>query len=296
MRHILQYIRLVDFEIQSFMKTTGRILYILSLILLSSWGVSAADVEDETMSTWAEIERYIAQGSWEEADSAIVSILGQRTDDATDAMLLSNLGMIRHYAGNDSLAIETLTQANAAAPASVTILANRAKVYTAMGRIVEAVGDYNRIELLDPSYADTYLFRGLLYLYNGFFEDALADLRHLETLRPDKEETLIALASLYTITDDYENANSYYTRLLSAAPCAEYFAGRAMCALQLDRLVDASEDIADGLQLDPDYSELYLCRAILNKKRYLTADAHTDADRAIALGANPVRVKALLGF
>lgn len=278
------------------MKLLRRLLYLFAVAAATAPIAHAGDIEDETLNSWAQIEQFVAQGEWEAADSAIVSILGNRTDDATDAMLLSNLGMIRHYAGKDSLALATLNKAREAAPSSVTILSNRAKVLTAMGKPVEAIADYDTIEQLDSTFADTYLYRGLLYLYNGFFDEAQADLQKLETLRPDREETLIALASLYTITDDYENANSYYTRLLATAPCAEYYAGRAMCALQLDRLVDASEDIADGLQLDPDYSELYLCRAILNKKRYLTADARSDADRALALGANPTRVKALLGL
>lgn len=278
------------------MKSVRQLLFLYILSLLFAVATTAGDIEDDTLSTWTEIERFISKGEWESADSAIVSILEQRTDDATDAMLLSNLGMIRYYAGKDSLALATLSKAHEEAPSSVTILANRAKVFTSMGRVVEAVADYNTIEHLDSTYADTYLYRGLLYLYNGYFDNARSDLKRLETLRPDNEETLISLASLYSITEDYENANSYYTRLLTASPCAEYYAGRAMCALQLDRLVDASEDIADGLELDADYSELYLCRAILNKKRYLTTDSRADADRAIALGANPTRVKALLGL
>lgn len=271
----------------------------LYLILAATLIIPAARAESDgkdAETAWAEIDRSIAAGQWSTADSLITEAIASRPDDATNVMLLSNLGMIRHYAGNDSLALATLTMAHDAAPLSVTILANRAAVLTSMGRVAEAVDDYDCIELLDSTYSDTYLYRGLIRLYSGNFEDALADLQKREKLSPHNEDSLFAMASFYTITENYENAISYYTQLIRSKPMAEYYAGRALCALQLDRLVDASEDIADGLDLDPDYSELYLCRAILNKKRYCADDARTDADRAIALGINPARIKALLGF
>ncbi|MCM1142896.1 MAG: hypothetical protein NC453_30380 [Muribaculum sp.] len=244
---------------------------------------------------FAEIEKAISVKEWNKADSLISDAIRQSPDDALTPLLLSNLGMIRYYAGKDSLAVATLTYAHTAAPSSVTILANRAKVLTAMGQTDAAIHDYNAIEQLDSIYSDTYLYRGLLRLYSGQFEDALLDLQKREELSPRNEDTLIAMASFYTITENYENAISYYSQLIKADPQAEYYAGRAMCALQLDRLVDASEDIADGLELDPGYSELFLCRAILNKKRYCKDDARSDADTAIQLGANPARVNALLG-
>lgn len=250
--------------------------------------------DDETL--WLEIEQSITDGQWEKADSLTVTAIESNPDNALNPLLLSNLGMIRHYAGNDSLAIETLTKAHHAAPSSVTILANRAKVLTSAGRIADAVDDYDSIEQLDSTYSDTYLYRGLIRLYSGQFEDALTDLQRRESLSPRNEDTMIAMASFYTITENYENAISYYSQLIKANPLAEYYAGRAMCALQLERLVDASEDIADGLELDSEYAELYLCRAILNKKRYCKDDARSDADTAIRLGATPIRVNTLVGL
>lgn len=253
-----------------------------------------SDVSAENL--WAKIDKAIANENWDMADSLIVETLTQHPDEATRAMLLSNLGMIRYYAGKDSLAVATLTQAHGEAPAAVAILSNRAKVLTSMGHVAAAVADYNQIEQLDSTYSDTYLYRGLIYLYNGYFEEALSDLKKREKMSPRSEDTLIALASYYTITEDYESAVPYYTELIRDNAQAEYYAGRAMCALHLNRLYDAAEDIAEGLALDPEYSELYLCRAILNKRRYCPDDAHSDAERAISLGASPARVNALLGF
>jgi len=272
-----------------------RLLYIL-LLTAPFYSAGATEPDTELKSEWDEIDRAVSAEQWDKADSLIVATLDSHPDNATNVLLLSNLGMIRHYAGKDSLALATLNHAHQAAPSSVTILANRAKVLTSMGRIAEAVDDYDNIERMDSTYSDTYLFRGLIRLYCGQFEDALPDLQRREQLSPHDEDTLIAMASFYTITENFENATSYYSRLIAANPQAEYYAGRAMCALQLERLIDASEDIADGIDLDPGCAELYLCRAILNKKRYCYDDAQTDAATAIRLGINPARVKALLGF
>ncbi len=51
-----------------------------------------------------------------------------------------------------------------------------------------------------------------------------------------------------------------------------------------DNINDASQDIAEGLRINPLEGELYLYRAMLNKMRYRAADAKADAERAIQLG------------
>ncbi len=273
-----------------------KIIYFLLFIIITKPIAQGKESNVSAENLWAKIDKAIANENWDMADSLIVETLTQHPDETTRAMLLSNLGMIRYYAGKDSLAVATLTQAHGEAPAAVAILSNRAKVLTSMGHVAAAVADYNQIEQLDSTYSDTYLYRGLIYLYNGYFEEALSDLKKREKMSPRSEDTLIALASYYTITEDYESAVPYYTELIRDNAQAEYYAGRAMCALHLNRLYDAAEDIAEGLALDPNYSELYLCRAILNKRRYCPDDAHSDAERAISLGASPARVNALLGF
>lgn len=273
-----------------------KFIYFLLFIIITKPIAQGKESDVSAENLWAKIDKAIANENWDMADSLIVETLTQHPDEATHAMLLSNLGMIRYYAGKDSLAVATLTQAHHEAPAAVAILSNRAKVLTSMGHVAAAVADYNQIEQLDSTYSDTYLYRGLIYLYNGYFEEALSDLKKREKMSPRSEDTLIALASYYTITEDYESAVPYYTELIRDNAQVEYYAGRAMCALHLNRLYDAAEDIAEGLALDPNYSELYLCRAILNKRRYCPDDALSDAERAISLGASPARVNALLGF
>ncbi len=243
-----------------------------------------------------DIDKAIAAEAWNRADSLIETAIRQDPGNPGNIMLLSNLGMIRFYMGQDSLALATLTDAHRMAPNSVTVLSNRARVNAATGHISDAILDYNAVELLDSTYTDTYLHRGFIYLYNGFFDEAEKDLSRFEKLRPDSEETLAAMATLYSIISRPAEALPYFGKLIADDPQPEYYSGRAMCLLQLDRLTDAADDIASGLTLDPDYGELYLARAILNQKRYERDAARRDVDRAIELGIDPQRVHIILGL
>lgn len=243
-----------------------------------------------------DIDKAISAEAWNRADSLIEKAIRQDPGNPGNIMLLSNLGMIRFYMGQDSLALETLTEAHRMAPKSVTVLSNRARVYAATGRLSDAILDYNAVEEIDSTYTDTYLHRGFIYLYNGFFDEAEKDLLRFEKSQPDSEETLAAMATLYSITSRPADALSFFGKLIARAPQPEYYSGRAMCLLQLDRLTDAADDIASGFALDPDYGELYLARAILNQKRYERDAARRDASQAIELGVDPQRVHIILGF
>lgn len=243
-----------------------------------------------------DIEKAIAAEAWSRADSLIETTIRQDPGNPGNILLMSNLGMIRFYMGQDSLAVATLTEAHRMAPNSVTVLSNRARVNAAIGHISDAILDYNAVELLDSTYTETYLNRGLIFLYNGFFDEAEKDLTRFEKSNPDSQETATAMAALYSITSRAADALPYFGKLITDDPQPEYYSGRAICLLQLDRLTDAADDISSGLALDPDYGELYLARAILNQKRYERDAARRDADRAINLGIDPKRVHIILGL
>lgn len=270
---------------------------IRSIAMFSAMSLFAfATLADEYENRIGEIEKLVDRQDWEAADSLIVETMRSDPSNPGNILLLSNLGMIRFYEGKDSLALSALDQAHAMAPNSVSILANRARVHSAIGNAAAAIADYNEIEKLDSVYVDTYINRGVIYLYSGLFELAERDLLKANSIAPTREDTQIGLASLYSITSRPEQALEPYSRLIRSHKSAEYYAGRAMCLLELDRLPEAAEDIASGLELDDGYSELYLARAILNKKRYESDASLRDATRAIELGANRSRVKMMLGL
>ena len=134
----------------------------------------------------------------------------------------------------------------------------------------------------------------MIYLSLGKLPEAEKQLIRLDSLAPNLIDTHIAMAALYSALEKPTEAIPHFSILIKTDPQAEYYAGRAMCFLQTDMLLDASEDIGTGIDLDPDCAELYVCRALLNHLAYRREEAFADAQRAIDLGANRHRVLKLL--
>lgn len=239
-------------------------------------------------------DKAISQGKWDEAESLLTEAIESQPLNPSNILLLSNLGIVRYNLGKDSLAIATLDEAHRRAPVSVTVLSNRAQVFTAMGRDKEAYADYSRIIELDSTLVEPLYMHAIMSLRQEKFDTSLEDCRKLEKLSPETQETQIAYASYYSATEQWENALPYYTAILEKTPSTEMYGARAVCYLMLQRLNEASADITSGLELNPDDGELYLYRAYLNKMRYMNDDARADLTKAIKLGIDRRRAMQLL--
>lgn len=274
---------------------TRIVLFIISMLAI---GVSYADSGEQTdyLNAVDRVDEAIARQDWPEAEKLIISTLELDPENESNWMLVSNLGMIQYYQGKDSLALATLNTGIKSHPKSTTLLSNRARVLSTTGRPDLAIEDYNRIIELDSLNTDAHLNRGLMNLYFGDLQQAEADIEIVNQLAPNSSESWLAAATLYTILDRPREAIPYYNKLINERPTPEYYAARAFSFIATDNLADAADDIALGLELDDRYSELYLCRAMLNKRRFENDRSLTDAQRAIDLGADPKRVKQILGL
>lgn len=270
-------------------------IFLFFLLICVTGGQLLSD-DGKYMELVGKADKAISREEWDSASEYLIEAMRSEPGNPTNVMLLSNLGMVKFYCGNDSLALSMLDDAHRLAPSSVTVLANRARILTSIGREKEAIRDYDMIESLDSLYASPYLYRGLIYLHSGMINESKKNLDKLSQLAPDSEDTWIALASYYTTVSEPDNAMPYYNKLIKKSAEPEYYAGRAMCLLMKDMLADAADDIASGIELDDEYSELYVCRALLNKKRYRMDDAIADATIAIRYGADKKRLRDLLNL
>lgn len=259
------------------MKSIRRHLF--AVVLLSAAAATATDY----ITCVEEAERAIAKGNYELAGEWLKEAMTTEPSNANNILLLSNLGMVQFYSGNDSLALNTLSQARAMAPGSVTILANRSRVLDHMGRRHDALADLSLAIETDSTYAPAYYDRGALLLDSGDFAGAEADMLRHRSLRPKARQSLLALALIYSSTGRTQEAVKAYGELLEGHPDADLLAARAMCRMDLGQLPEAAEDIQEGLKLAPDEPGLYLCRARLNRLRYREADAVADERRASEL-------------
>ena len=241
-----------------------------------------------------EADKAIADGRFESADSLLLSALRLEPGNPLNVMLINNLGMVRHYMGRDSLALATLNDAHAMAPVSVTVLSNRARVLTDMGRLTDAYADYSRVLELDSTVIEPRYYHGMLALYRGDLATAETDMARLRELSPDHSLTYRGLGAICYATGRYDDAITYYSKLLAREKEVSTYALRAELYLLTDRLADCSDDIALGLELDPDDAGLYLLRARLNMARFRPDDARADGQRAIDRGADPQTVRVVL--
>lgn len=252
------------------------------------------DLSSRYMQLVGEADQASAAAQWRRADSLLVAAMRSEPANPLNIMLMSNLGMIRFYQGNDSLALLTLDAANRMEPRAAIVLSNRAKVRVATGDTDGAIADWNSVLEIDSTNVATRYLRSIALLRRGDSNGAEKDAYWLRDNAPKDPRTDLAMGTLLSSTARYQEAIPYLNHSIETEPAAELYAARALCNLMTGNLNEASSDISEGMRLDPADGELYLYRALLNSMRYRPEDARTDASRAVELGVAPSRAQALL--
>lgn len=238
-----------------------------------------------------ESERSLADGDYEAAALRLVEAMGIEPQNPLNVALLSNLGMIYYYNGQDTLALTTLNEAVKRSPRLIGARQHRATVLAALGRDDEALADYNAIIQIDSINTDALFMRCMMSLYRGDLSTAQHDAASLKRIIPLSSRSLLANATVCANTGQNNEAISLYRKLLDIDKQPEYYSALAGCLIAVDNYNEASEVIGKGLERWSHDPELYYYRALLNHKRYLDKEARADAKRAINLGANPQKVE-----
>lgn len=255
---------------------------------------SAEPSEEEYFNMVGEADKAIKDGRWSEAEECLRKAMRDNPSNPSNVLLMSNLGMIQFYDGRPQDAIRTLSDAHAIAPASVTVLLNRARVFTSEGMTEQAERDYSEVIRMDSTLCEPRFYRAMFALNRGDMQAAVADVDTLSKRNPDDRLTHVALATLLIHSSKYSEAIPHLTAAIKSCPDASYYAHRALCYLFTDDPAAASDDIAAGLELDPTDGELYLYRALLNKMRFRPDDARADGETAVKFGVDSRKVKQLL--
>lgn len=268
--------------------------YIISIITLLIASAASAQGSDSYFALMGQADKAIADSNYVKADSLLTEALRLEPANPSNYLIISNLGMVRHYAGRDSMALASLNMAHDMAPKAVTVLVNRARVLTDMGRLREAAADYDSVLALDSTMVEPRFYRALIRLSLGQIQPAEADIHKLESDHPSDRFTHLAGAALYSRTGRSAEAIASYTRLINIDDQPEYHAMRSELYLRDGQLQEASDDIAIAMKASPNDPALYLMRALLNKARFRPDDAKADGRRAVELGADPRAVESLL--
>ena len=249
--------------------------------------------DNDYMDLVGEAEKAISANNYEAAVACIKRAIDLEPDNPSNILLMSNLAMVYSYMDQDTLALITYDETLRQAPNMTTVRNNRALLLAKMGRDNEAFNAFAAVIDTDSLNATARYYHGIMALYSSRLDIAEADFAVLKSVAPDSRHTAVALSSLYSMTQRNLEAIPYFKKLVKDSPDPEFYAGLAGCYLALGRLSEASETIADGLKRYAYDPELYYYRAWLNRDRFRLDEAHDDARKAIALGANAAKVNAL---
>ncbi|MEU6281141.1 tetratricopeptide repeat protein [Streptomyces sp. NPDC047028] len=171
---------------------------------------------------------------------------------------------------------------------------NRARVYSGLGRIEEALTDYAVVIEQDPNHAEHYLERGNLYRRQGRGEEALADYTRALTLSPPFPEIYYNRGDLRLTEGDVEGALADFSYVIEQDPeFVDAYINRAGIHLDAGDQAAALADARTGLLLDPANAYLHAAAGQALAETGELAEAEASYDRAI--DADPTLVSALSG-
>lgn len=267
--------------------------FIAILLLLTgcigSMMAQEPDEEDPYFILCGEADAAIADGNFKEAADRLWDAIMLKPDAPGNLLLRTNLGLIYSYLDKDSLALATLDQVIATAPAMKTARTNRARVLLKLGRDSEALLEYDTILGQDSLHAESRFYRGMMALYAGVADVAENDLKVLAQVQPESLMTARALSALYSMTGRDREAVPYFKKLLADEKSPEYYAGLAGCYIAVEEYNEASALLSEAIENFPADPELYYYRALLNKRRYRLEEARADLATARRLGLNPAK-------
>jgi tetratricopeptide (TPR) repeat protein len=171
---------------------------------------------------------------------------------------------------------------------------NRARVYASLGRIDEALADYEVAISEDPNHAEHYLERGNLRRRQRGYDEALADYATAMRLSPPFPEIHYNRGDLRLTLGDTDGALADFSYVLDLDPdFVDAYVNRASIHLDAGDIDAAYEDARTGLRHDPDNPYLHTIVGQVHAAREEFVEAQAAYDRALA--ADPAMVTALSG-
>lgn len=240
-------------------------------------------------------QQCIQAEQWQQAEHYLLEAIKSEPGNPSNSLLLSNIATMQRRQGRLKEALRNYTMAIDITPNAVTLLHNRAAVYILIDSIALAQADYERIMLIDESDVESRYTHGMLALNMGDPKTAENDFDDILRINPNSGLAKQGQGYLHKHAKEYEKAVQCFSEVIKVKPTATLLANRADCYLTTKRLNEASLDIANALELDPDDPYIYVLRAKLNKLRYNREDMERDIKLAIAHGLDKDEVQALIG-
>ncbi|MFH2141804.1 MAG: tetratricopeptide repeat protein [Bacteroidota bacterium] len=165
---------------------------------------------------------------------------------------------------NDSNIIEKLSDQIRNNPSNADLFAQRSIVYTEKGKIEDALNDINIAVRLDSLKPDYYIRQSSLYLLMGKSEKAKQSLEKSNQLIPDNQETLLKLAELYLLVKDYKVSEEYLNLTEQINPNHErIFFLRGLISQETGNIPMAIIFFQKALEKNPEFYEVNIILGLL---------------------------------
>lgn len=236
-------------------------------------------------------ENYIKRESWEKAEILLIEAMREEPANFHNAMLFSNLGLVRENTGNIEGAIEAYRLGLSISPGSTVLLNNKGRLLLEKKDYGEALECIEKSLTIDSSQQFPLLMRALINEKEGNFNEAGNDYNRLIELDSLNVSALIGLGRLAEHKGDFHSAYKLYNRALEINDTEEIRSSIILLKINAQNYSEASEEIRKALELYPDSGELYLWRGLLHKLNYRNQEAEADRKNALAHGADPELVE-----
>lgn len=260
------------------------ILFILALL-------ATPYLNAQIYASYADSANYhINLGEWKEAEQYLVKALKAEPGNPSNALLLSNLGVVRTELGRFNEALTCFEAGLGITPNSTVILTNRARTYMHIDRYDDAIADLTQALSIDSTLSKPRKLRGYIHLDRGDIKNAEKDFQILHKAFPDSVAYTEALAYCALEQDNIQEAERLFTLTIEKEESEDAYLMRAITRIRGDKLSEAADDIRLGMILNKRSGNLYFLRGWLNRLLYRNEESIADFRLAETYGAKPAAI------
>ncbi|MBU2534268.1 MAG: tetratricopeptide repeat protein [Alphaproteobacteria bacterium] len=260
------------------------------MILLIAWSLAFAEPAGAQEARESDVKAQQAamafrQGQMSEALRLYDSALEDRTlGNERRASILTDRGVIRERVGRITDAVADFNEAIRLFPEFPVVYNNRGSLLVRIGAPAEAVRDFNRALQLAPGYAAAYSNRAGAFVKLGQFDDAIESYTAAVRLMPTIVEPLAGRAGAYIAVHRPRAALRDLTRAIATdARFSLGYRQRAGAYLRLEEFSAAAADLSRAIAFDPTNADYYLLRGRAYMKGKDPAAAIRDFSKALEL-------------
>jgi tetratricopeptide (TPR) repeat protein len=263
-----------------------KMKYIFTCLLLLSATLSTFSQSLGYMEWVDRSAEYIDKNQLDSAATALYNAMSLEPANENNPVLLLNLGILQRQLGHYDDAYISFTASLTSNPIPDIVLHNRASLLVELGRLDEAMEDYDAILKDFPHDIEAFYRRGVLHLENHDRAKAEADFKRSEEIDSDNMYTKLSRALIYKLDDNWEPAEKVYTDLIENEPYPDliFYLNRAECYVNTNQMFKASADLRSLGDTQRNNPYFYFLRGRVRLEQFDKTAAKADFEKAKELG------------